>query len=76
MEKSMGIFCAINWSYFAQNMAHVLPKFFPSLKIMILRYTMKFPSNVFWVGNFTQPIAIGICIYYNIYRYSVDIEYL
>lgn len=58
MDFSMGIFCAINWSNFDQNMAHVLPKFFPLLKITILRYTMKLPSHVFWVGNFMQPIAI------------------
>jgi len=72
----MGIFCAINWSNFAQNMAHVLPKFFPLLKIMILRYTMKLTSCIFWVGNFMYPIAIRICIYYNKYSYLMNIEYL
>ena len=75
-KKCMGIFCAINWSYFDQFMCHVLPKIFPSFKIMILQYTMKLPSNVFLVGNFMYPIAIRICIYYNVYRYSIDIKYL
>lgn len=76
MDFFMGIFCAINWSYFAQNMAHVLPKFFPLLKIMILRYTMKLTYTVFWVGKFAESIAIRSCIYYNKYRYSMNIKYL